>query len=101
VARWHYDHAAIVATVEHERHHENVAYEIFYPTGPFAILPMLPGTRSAIVWSIPAADSTAMLELPDRAMAHEVEKRMGGFLGRIEMAGPRSFTAWASTMPPS
>ena len=91
VARWNYDHAAIVTTVNHERHHENVAYEIFYPTGPFAILPMLPGTRSAIVWSIPAEHSTAMVELPDRAMAHEVEKRMGGFLGRIEMAGPRSF----------
>ena len=91
VARWHYDHAAIVATVTHERHHENVAYEIFYPTGPFAILPMLPGTRSAIVWSVPAKDGGAMLDLPDRAMAHEVEKRMGGFLGKVEMAGPRSF----------
>jgi 2-octaprenyl-6-methoxyphenol hydroxylase len=91
VARWSYDHAAIVATVSHERHHENVAYEIFYPTGPFAILPMLPGTRSAIVWSIPAADSTAMVDLPDRAMAHEIEKRMGGFLGKVEIAGPRSF----------
>jgi 2-octaprenyl-6-methoxyphenol hydroxylase len=91
VARWNYDHAAIVATVTHERHHENVAYEIFYPTGPFAILPMLPGNRSAIVWSVPADDSTAMMGLPDRAMAHEVEKRMGGFLGAVEMAGPRSF----------
>ena len=91
LARWTYDHAAIVATVTHERHHENVAYEIFYPTGPFAILPMLPGTRSAIVWSVPAESSTAMMDLPDRAMAHEVEKRMGGFLGTIEMAGPRSF----------
>ena len=91
LARWNYDHAAIVATVSHERHHENVAYEIFYPSGPFAILPMLPGTRSAIVWSVPAESSTAMLDLPDRAMAHEVEKRMGGFLGAIEMAGPRSF----------
>ena len=91
IARWRYDHAAIVATVEHERHHENVAYEIFYPTGPFAILPMLPGTRSAIVWSIPAADSTAMVELPERAMAHEIEKRMGGFLGALRIAGPRSF----------
>ena len=91
LARWNYDHAAIVATVTHERHHENFAYEIFYPTGPFAMLPMLPGTRSAIVWSIPADQSTAMMDLPDRAMAHEIEKRMGGFLGPIEMAGPRSF----------
>jgi 2-octaprenyl-6-methoxyphenol hydroxylase len=91
VARWSYDHAAIIVTVEHERHHENVAYEIFYPTGPFAILPMLPGTRSAIVWSVPAGQSTALLDLPERAMAHEIEKRMGSFLGKISLAGPRSF----------
>jgi 2-octaprenyl-6-methoxyphenol hydroxylase len=91
IARWSYDHAALVLTVTHERDHENVAYEIFYPGGPFAILPMLPGTRSAIVWSIPAADSTAMMALPDRAMMHELEKRMGGFLGPLELAGPRSF----------
>jgi 2-octaprenyl-6-methoxyphenol hydroxylase len=89
VARWRYDHAAIVATVTHERPHGNIAYEIFYPSGPFAILPMLPGTRSAIVWSVPAGDAAAIVDLPDRAIAAEIEKRMGGFLGRLEMAGPR------------
>jgi 2-octaprenyl-6-methoxyphenol hydroxylase len=91
IARWNYDHAALVLTVTHERPHDNVAYEIFYPGGPFAILPMLPGNRSAIVWSIPADDSTAMMALPDRAMTHELEKRMGGFLGALELAGPRAF----------
>jgi len=89
VARWSYDHNAIVATVEHERHHGNVAYEMFYPSGPFAILPMLPGTRSAIVWSVPARDAAAVVDLPDRAMAAEIEKRMGGFLGAVKLAGPR------------
>jgi 2-octaprenyl-6-methoxyphenol hydroxylase len=89
VARWSYTHSAIVVTVEHERDHENAAYEIFYPTGPFAILPLLPGTRSAIVWSVPAGDAAAWIDLPDRAMAHEIEKRMGGFLGEVRMAGPR------------
>ncbi len=89
VARWRYDHAAIVATVTHERHHQNVAYEIFYPTGPFAILPMLPGTRSAIVWSVKQAEAPAMMDLPERALAAEIEKRMGSFLGAISMAGPR------------
>jgi 2-octaprenyl-6-methoxyphenol hydroxylase len=89
VARWSYDHNAIVATVEHERHHGNVAYEMFYPSGPFAILPMLPGTRSAIVWSVPARDAAAVVDLPDRAMAAEIEKRMGGFLGAVTLAGPR------------
>jgi 2-octaprenyl-6-methoxyphenol hydroxylase len=89
VARWAYDHAAIVVTVSHERDHENTAYEIFYPSGPFAVLPMLPGTRSAIVWSVPGGDAAAVVDLPDRAMAAEIEKRMGGFLGKIELAGPR------------
>ncbi|MDB5669887.1 MAG: FAD-binding protein [Alphaproteobacteria bacterium] len=89
MARWRYDHDAIVATVEHERSHENTAYEIFYPAGPFAILPMLPGTRSAIVWSVASADAPALVDLPDRAMAAEIEKRMGGFLGTVRMAGPR------------
>src|SRR4051812_11335477 len=89
MARWSYDHAAVVLTIEHERHHENAAYEIFYPTGPFAVLPLLPGTRSAIVWSVPAADAAAVIDLPDRAMAHEIEKRMGGFLGAVRLAGPR------------
>jgi 2-octaprenyl-6-methoxyphenol hydroxylase len=90
LARWSYDHAAIVATVTHEEPHRNAAYEIFYPAGPFAILPMLPGTRSAIVWSVKASDAPAILDLPERALAAEIEKRMGGFLGPLTLAGPRS-----------
>src|SRR3954454_10368138 len=40
VARWKYGHQAIVSVLRHERPHDHVAYEIFYPTGPFALLPM-------------------------------------------------------------
>jgi len=93
LAQWRYDHVAIVATITHKKAHERVAYEIFYPDGPFAILPMLEGEdgrpRSAIVWSVAARDSKAMLGLPERALAHEIEKRMGGFLGDVALAGPR------------
>lgn len=90
MARWNYDHVAIIATVTHERAHGNIAYEIFYPAGPFAILPMLPGTRSAIVWSVRAKDAPAILGLSDRALAHEIQKKMGGFLGPVALAGARS-----------
>jgi 2-octaprenyl-6-methoxyphenol hydroxylase len=90
MARWSYDHVALIVPVTHERAHENVAYEIFYPEGPFAILPMLPGDRSALVWSVKAADAPALIGLPDRALVHELEKKMGGFLGALEIAGPRS-----------
>jgi 2-octaprenyl-6-methoxyphenol hydroxylase len=93
LAQWRYAHVAIVATIAHERDHEQTAYEIFYPDGPFAILPMPPGEeggyRSAIVWSVPARDGPAVHALPDRALAHEIERRMGGFLGAVSLAGPR------------
>ena len=65
-ARWKYDHSAIVSTLRHERPHDNVAYEIFYPTGPFALLPMTDdgaGHRSAIVWSVKAEDAAGFISL--------------------------------------
>jgi 2-octaprenyl-6-methoxyphenol hydroxylase len=93
IARWKYNHQAIVSVLRHERPHENVAYEIFFPTGPFALLPMTDdsgGHRSAIVWSVPNDDATGWLALHDDDFAGEAEAAMGGFLGKIEMLAPRS-----------
>jgi 2-octaprenyl-6-methoxyphenol hydroxylase len=93
VARWKYDHQAIVSVLRHERPHDNVAYEIFYPTGPFALLPMTDdagGHRSAIVWSVPEEDAAGWLSLNDEDFAAEAQATMGGFLGAIEMLAPRS-----------
>jgi len=93
VARWKYDHQAIVSVIRHERPHEHVAYEIFYPSGPFALLPMnddAGGHRSAIVWSVPREDAAGWLSLGDEDFAAEAEAAMGGFLGCIEMLAPRS-----------
>ncbi|WP_404711564.1 FAD-dependent monooxygenase [Sphingomonas sp. MMS24-J13] len=93
VARWSYHHAATIATLGHERPHHNVAHEIFYPSGPFALLPMTDdadGHRSAIVWTMDERDGPAMMALPDRAFLAEAEKRMGGMLGTLRSASPRS-----------
>ncbi len=98
VARWRYDHAAIVSTLRHERGHDRIAYEIFYPGGPFALLPMTDDDskegrgrhRSAIVWSVPAADAPGWLSLSDEDFAAEAQAAMGGFLGQVTMAAPRS-----------
>ncbi len=93
VARWRYDHQAIVSVLRHERPHDNVAYEIFYPTGPFALLPMSDddgGHRSAIVWSVRSDDAVGFLSLSDEDFAAEVYAAMGGFLGDIALAAPRS-----------
>lgn len=89
VARWDYGHVAIISAFEHEVPHENIAYEIFYPDGPFALLPMLPGNRSALVWTVSAEQAPGMLKLSDRGFWTEVEKQMGGFLGRCTPVAPR------------
>ena len=92
-ARWKYDHSAIVSTLRHERSHDNVAYEIFYPSGPFALLPMTDdadGHRSAIVWSVRADDAPGFLSLSNDDFAAEAEAAMGGFLGKISLLAPRS-----------
>jgi len=93
VARWKYNHQAIVSVLRHDLPHENVAYEIFYPGGPFALLPMTDdagGHRSAIVWSVQEADATGWLSLNDDDFGAEAEAAMGGFLGKIAMLAPRS-----------
>ncbi|AUW59311.1 ubiquinone biosynthesis protein UbiH [Sphingobium sp. SCG-1] len=90
VARWSYPHVGTVTAIEHEVPHANTAYEIFYPGGPFALLPMQPGNRSAIVWTVPEKHAAGMLALSDRAWLAEAQKRMGGFLGEISIISPRS-----------
>lgn len=93
VARWSYDHHAIISAFNHEGDHENIAYEIFYPSGPFALLPLNDddgGHRSAIVWSVRADHGPAMLKISDRAFMAEAERRMGGFLGTLSNLSPRA-----------
>jgi 2-octaprenyl-6-methoxyphenol hydroxylase len=93
VARWQYDHAAIITAFHHERDHDSTAYEIFYPAGPFAILPLRDdehGHRSALVWTVSKADAPGMLKLGERGFLAEAERKMGGFLGRLSGASARS-----------
>ncbi|WP_237486634.1 FAD-dependent monooxygenase [Pelagerythrobacter marinus] len=93
IANWRYGHRAIIAGLEHADPHRGVAWEIFYPAGPFALLPMRsgdPAHRSALVWTVDEKDAAGTLKLSDRAFRAEVEKRMGGVLGGVRAVGPRS-----------
>jgi 2-octaprenyl-6-methoxyphenol hydroxylase len=84
---WAYPQTGIVATVEHERPHNGVAYEHFLPAGPFAILPMT-GNRSSLVWTEKNSRSSAMLKLPDAEFDAEIARRFGSHLGKTRAAGP-------------
>lgn len=89
IAAWKYDHAAIISAFDHRIDHRNIAHEIFYPAGPFALLPLLPGTRSALVWTVKASDAAGVMALSERAFLAEIAKRSGGLLGDIQLAAPR------------
>ena len=92
-ARWDYKHRAIVTALGHEKPHENVAWEIFYPAGPFALLPLRDTPdgkhRSALVWTVAERDAAGVLGLGERAFLTEVERRMAGLFGAVELLAPR------------
>lgn len=92
-ARWDYGHHAIIGAIAHEHPHEHIAYEIFYPEGPFALLPLNDlddgRHRSAFVWSVPARDGPATMKLGDRGFVAAMRGRMGNVLGDIALVAPR------------
>ncbi len=90
IAHWKYDHTAIISAFDHSEDHQNIAHEIFYPAGPFALLPLNPGTRSALVWTVKAQDAPGILALSERAFLAEISKWSGGILGEVSLAAPRS-----------
>lgn len=94
IAKWDYHHSAIIAGLTHSKPHDNVAWEIFYPAGPFALLPLNDdedGThRSSLVWTVSHDDGKAVMKLGDRAFLEEVQHLMGDVLGRVTSVGARS-----------
>lgn len=92
VTGWTYPQIAIVATIGHEKPHRGIAHECFLPAGPFAILPLPDDNgvhRSSLVWTERADAAKAYLALNDAAFLAEIDERVGGFLGKLSLIGPR------------
>lgn len=88
VEKWEYAQTALVTTVEHDQDHGGCAHERFYPSGPFAILP-LTGKRSSIVWCEPPDLAQTIMGLSDAAYDAELQKKFGRFLGDVRHLGQR------------
>ena len=84
---------AMVTGLFHEKPHGNTAWEIFYPAGPFALLPLLDDDhgrhRSALVWTVAEKDAAGVIAMNDAMFVNEVAARMHGVLGAIELSAPR------------
>ena len=86
---WGYGQTALVCAIRHEKPHNGTAHQFFMPGGPLAILPLPPGDRSSIVWSERTESAARIAALPDADFLDVLRPRIGDFLGRIALAGPR------------
>ncbi len=85
---WKYWQSCIVAFVKPEKPHNDTAYERFWTSGPFAILP-LPGNRCRIVWTAPHEEAKALCALDDQQFLAELSRRYGNQMGKLELLGDR------------
>lgn len=85
---WQYWQSCIVATIAPEKSHQNIAYERFWPSGPFAILP-LAQNRCRIVWTAPHAEAQALAALDDTQFLQELNRRYGNQMGQLSLVGNR------------
>ncbi|MGB3135769.1 MAG: FAD-dependent hydroxylase, partial [Nodosilinea sp.] len=84
---WRYRQSCVTTVLEPEHGHRNTAYERFWPSGPFAILP-LPGQRCQIVWTVPHSEAQAILNLPKADFMAKLEHRYGSQMGRLKQLSP-------------
>jgi len=79
-----YNQTAIVCVIQHEKTHNGVAVEKFFPAGPFAILPMM-NNQSGIVWTESTKFAPDYMALSDVDFLAEISKRAGNYLGEITL----------------
>jgi 2-octaprenyl-6-methoxyphenol hydroxylase len=84
---WPYWQSCITTVLEPADSHQNTAYEKFWPSGPFAILP-IPGNRCQIVWTASHDEAKAMLALPEAQFMAEVQRRYGSQMGNLKLLKP-------------
>lgn len=83
VVEWPYGQSAIVATVETERSHQQVARQWFLRTGPLAFLPLShpAGNFISIVWSAHEGEAERLMQLGDsdfmQVLAQKSERQLG------------------------
>ena len=68
----------------HSRPHRDVSTEFHTATGPLTLVP-LPGRRSSLVLVVDPSEAPSLKNLPDTALALEIERRSHSILGKIEL----------------
>jgi len=90
---WDHNRFGLVASVQPNQAHDNVAHECFRSDGPLAFLP-LDETRYSIVWTLAPRDASRIMTLNDDDFLRELEAAAGetmkSHLGGFSEVGPRA-----------
>ncbi len=79
-----YRQTGIVTTIEHEKPHNDTAYEHFRPNGPFASLP-LKGNHSSLVWTETSKNAELYKSMAYAELEPIIEQVMGFNLGKVKI----------------
>jgi len=85
---WKYWQSCVTAVIRPGQPHGNIAREHFWPSGPFATLP-LPGNRCQVVLTAPHAEAKALLSMSDQDFLALLDDRYDGALGHLELLNQR------------
>jgi 2-octaprenyl-6-methoxyphenol hydroxylase len=86
---WKYWQSCVVAFIQPEFPHDQIAYERFQTDGPFAILP-LPNGLCRIVWTALSSDTDRILNLSAADFMNELRDRYGAHMGELKLVGEPS-----------
>ncbi|MEM9219655.1 MAG: FAD-dependent hydroxylase [Cyanobacteria bacterium P01_F01_bin.150] len=85
---WNYWQSCVTAVIRPEKDHGNIAREHFWPSGPFATLP-LPGNRCQIVLTAPHKEAQHYMDISDEEFLALLDRRYGHQLGQLQLLTPR------------
>ncbi|MBA3486914.1 MAG: FAD-dependent oxidoreductase [Lysobacter sp.] len=102
----HYGQRGLVAFVETSQSHRQTCWQRFLPSGPLAFLPFAGGAVdadaagtgaagshdrcSSIVWTLPEAEASRLLDVEDAAFLVELERAFDGPLGTMRAVSARA-----------
>jgi 2-octaprenyl-6-methoxyphenol hydroxylase len=92
---WAYPQTALTVLLAHDKPHHNRSVEFHTRSGPCTLVPLSGTTsephRSSLVWLMSHADARRRRELPESALAGEIEDQVAGIFGAMRLDGPCGF----------
>ncbi|GAD90782.1 VisC protein [Vibrio halioticoli NBRC 102217] len=90
LTEWDYDHTAIVSNVVMEEPHQNVARQVFTPSGPLAFLPLHEAHLCSIVWSQNTDRAQQLMQVTEEEFCKQLAVDFDMRLGKVKQLSGRN-----------